>query len=132
MFAVLRSRKVKLRTAPDNDAPMLDELFQNGFERQRLRLNAVQKRDHIEMKSALKIRIFKKIIQHFLRIGVSFEINCYLQSFFIRFIPYVADPFQFLFMHELRHANNKLRFIYLIRNGSNQYLPVTVFPLRSE
>ena len=83
MLTIFCASEIKLRTALDDDTAVLDKLFKNSLEGKRLRLDAIDKSDDIKVVRSLEVRVFVELVEHFLGICVTLEVDCNTQSLFV-------------------------------------------------
>src|SRR3989338_422996 len=116
MCALLRFFKVKPRPS-FHDGFSVGEIYHKRLlERKYLRLYAVHKGEHVEVKIFLQFGVLIKLIEYFLRYRVVFKFDKNSKSVPVRFVAHVFYSLYFFVLHELGDFFKKSGFVDLIRN----------------
>ena len=107
--------QIVFRTADHDHVAEVQEVSQHLFERQHLGF-AVHQRQKDHAVGILELRVLVEIVQHHLRNGIAFHFHHQADAILVRFIPNIADPFQFFGPNQLGDTLGDHRFVGLIGN----------------
>ena len=74
VLALFGFLEVELGALFDDGAAMLDKMLEHAFKGERLR-HAVDKREHVVVKSALKLGVFVEIVEYRLRVRCALKLD---------------------------------------------------------
>ena len=116
MRAFLCFAKVELGAARDDRLPVLKIFRQNILQREQARLDAVHKRDHVEVEVLFEVGVLVEPVQHFLRSDVVLELDHNAHAVAVGLVAQVADAFDLFVLRELRDRADELGLIHLVRD----------------
>ena len=129
VFARPRFFQQEDRSAANNVHAVPQELFQNFLERQRSRL-AVYQSDKVNRERALQRRVFVKLIENDIRVGVSLEFQNQTNRLLeVRLVADIADALDFALIDHVGNALFDVVARGLIGNVGNDDSMAVVFHL---